>query len=244
MTDAYTAPVSAQPSVAPASPVASQPSATDRLEALLKQLQEEQMAAPAVSSTPAAPASTTDTANSGTRDFASVLSRMPTTAPADLPDTPTVLNSLDEVIRTIGERYAVGQPDLPELLATAKQTTGDLGSVSPAVMPTQSTEPMTFVRPQNGIPQAPAAIPPELPKVTVMPTAEPSLDVSSTSAPMVTPTAPAMLSVAAVPTTVTPAAEPQLKPRILTQYLSNLAGHLKMHGQLDLPNYSKFSALR
>lgn len=242
-------------------PSEAQVSATDRLEELLRQLQEEQIAPP----TPAAAPAQSDA--SSKQDFISALSRVPTPPTQSEPDqeTPTVLNSLDGVIKTIGEQFEMGQPSLSELLELAKKSGAGTTSVAPAAQVTTpaslSDSPMQFARPQNDLPTT-EPTPRWSPKVTVMPPAteenKPLPDLTLpvmnempiapiptvVSAPPVTP-APAVATVS--PIVVDKPVEATIqkpKRRILSQYLQNLAEHLKQHGQLNLPSYSKLVAVR
>jgi hypothetical protein len=241
-------------------PSEAQVSATDRLEELLRQLQEEQIAPP----TPAAAPAQSDA--SSKQDFISALSRVPTPPTQSEPDqeTPTVLNSLDGVIKTIGEQFEMGQPSLSELLELAKKSgaAASAAQVTPATTPTLlGDSPMQFARPQQDIPTT-EPTPSWSPKVTVMPPAtEESKPLPDLTLPVMNemPIAPIPTVVSAPPVTPAPAdatvspivadkpVEATIqkpKRRILSQYLQNLAGHLKQHGQLNLPSYSKLVAVR
>ncbi len=239
--------------VQPAEPSAAQVSATDRLEELLRQLQEEQIAPP----TPAAASVQSDM--SSKQDFISALSRVPTPPTQSEIDqeTPTVLNSLDGVIKTIGEQFEMGQPSLSELLELAKKSgAAATAQVTPVATPASlSDSPMQFARSQNDLPTT-ESTPSWSPKVTVMP------PVTEESKPFPDLTLPVMSEMPIAPIPAVPPAPAvavaspvavnkpvetttqKPKRRILYQYLQNLAGHFKQHGQLNLPSYSKLVAVR
>lgn len=263
MNDSFVAPTSQMPAApAVSTPVVTPPampqtSAVDRLEALLKQLQEEKVETPAVpAAVPPAPVVSSTAVG---QDFASALSRVPVT-PVRQSDTvsTSVAGSLDSVIKTLGEQFEMGQPTLSELLQLAKQTTQSGASTAPTVSaPTPSPSPMQFARPHNGLAQAPA-MPAVAPKITVMPPAEsvvssglepvmaavPVSSIPEVKAPVPAVPIPAVIA----PTSFTPTASPEPtpvdKPRVLNQYLKNLAVHLQQHGQLNLPSYSKLVVSR
>ena len=245
-----------------ANPSAAQISATDRLEELLRQLQEEQVSVPSSQPMPASQSESTSS-----QDFISALSRVPEPPSGSKPDSfaPTALGGLDEVIKTIGEQFEMGQPSLSELLQLAKNSAKSANQAT-----TESPSPMQFARPHSGVQQRVAVpIASAIPKVTVMPSvndvAQPMLD-PAVPALNLTPVAPVAPNRAAAPETmntaevpsalrptpapttapITPAEAPAATPRrrVLSQYLQNLANHLKQHGQLNLPSYSKLVVAR
>lgn len=235
---------------------ASSVSATERLEQLLKQLQDEQLA-PVPTTAGATTVPTGATVQTTNQDFISALASVP--APPQV--SPFVSeaqpnrSSLDAVIKTIGQQYIMGQPKLTELLELAKKTAVTLPpattvsqaaldaavpelkftpSVSQNQLPDfpamQLSRPATTTSPISTTAQSATPTPTE-PKITVMP-------------PAVAPVIPGVAQSAPPSSSSTADAAPTPRRRILSQYLQNLSTHLKQRGLLHLPSYTKLVAVR